>query len=351
MSTIFDNIKELCRRPHLLSGIEDVIKEQITDEKVEERAYVKRDIKSKYYSDSENNTSIDEIRQNMIFIRVVKGRQPKCGHIQPKSVDIVEAKAKVCNTKIKKRSKASETKCDTKRRNPLKPILTIDLDISSKIKEIMENQAKQGLKPSKKPRTRKASKSPKESVSDSLSSVLQDNPSPLADGGYPSIVSPSISVSNSTSYSNPATPLSSSDGYFSLSSVTSCETTSSVLSQIRQTMNAKYETYGQHIRRKIENELKHKLKKRNKKAVDYNKKVLEWTNKFCSGDSTPVHSIEYSETPPASPSPALDLNTDNDLNAMITSIESEIPIEDNERINDEFNSILSDLYASVMNSE
>ena len=349
VSSIFDDIRELCRRPELLTGIEDQEIEDQSESVEEEKVYIKRDIKSKYYSDSENKT-FDEIRQNMIFVRVVRGKNTKNCEVESKSVDIHETKSNVCNNNnnnTKKRTKCSVTNCEPKRLNTLKPILTINLDITSKIKEHI---AKQDSKPpTKKPRTRKKTKIGKESVTDSLSSTSEPTPSPLTDSGYPSIASPSVSVSNSILYSNPATPLSSSDGYFSQSSVTSCETTSSVLSQIRQSVNTKYETYGEHIQKRIE--LRQRLKKKNKNSVDYKKKVLEWNYKLCSGNSTPVHNIQCSETPPSTPQPSLAADPNEDFNSIINSIENDLLINNNENMDNEFNTILSDLYAHVMDMD
>jgi len=218
-----------------------------------------------------------------------------------------------------------------------RPLLSIDCDLTSKINEY----SKEYSKPIKKRKTAKKSESIE--GSDNVNTYSESSDSTIY-SSYESIASP-LSTCITLSYSMPATPSSSFD---SLSSSMSCETTSSsVLSQIRKTLNPTFETYRQYIQRCTQNEVKHKeLRRRSKQGLHFKEKVLQWSDKICSGNITPVHNIEYLATPPGSPQKTDESNmsTSDELNAMIESLEN---IETNDLFNAQFDHFLSDLFCDT----
>jgi len=91
---------------------------------------------------------------------------------------------------------------------------------------------------------------------------------------------------------------------------------------------------------------KRKAKGGQRGSLHFEEKVLQWSNKLCPGNTTPVHNTEYLVTPPGSPQKATEMfdNTTDELNAMIESLGD---IETDDALNNQFNELLGELLAEV----
>ena len=359
VSSVFDNIRDLCRRPQLLTTIEEQWSEELKtiEGEVEPKVWQKKKIQN--YSDPKDSNPLDMLSKSKLFTTLVSGRHKSSDNSanlkqssrhksSDNSANLKQSSTLVTNEKMckkgttRKKTVKSCTKNEVKTRKPLKSLLSIDcIDISSKMSEYSKQYSNKMEENPKKRRNRR--------------NTSKDNSQESVDSGlsvsYESIASP---VSSSAMYSMPATPISSTDSQFSRSSVTSCDTTSSsVLSQIRKTLNPKFETYGQYIQKCVRKDF-HQLKTRrgrkgSKVELNFKEKVLEWSNKICAGNATPIHNIEYLATPPRSPLTCVEPNIcpNDDLNAMIESLENCIYSENNDNFNEEFYCLLSDLYSDI----
>jgi len=349
VKSIFDDIRSLCRIPELLTPIEDFNENQIQPD-IQQTKPNKRRITSKlYYRDSDHQipnqlNSFDNINQSKLFCAVVKGNQD-INHqsVNSKYIKTGNHKPTTAKTSIKTSNHKPTTAKTCIKTTSLcrpKPLLSIDCDLSAKINQYSKQYSKPKLK--KKSTTRKTGSKSSEAADNDFSDL--------------SIASPSTSVL----YSLPATPISSSDSSVNSSNFTvESNTTQSLIRRLRNAINGinpNYESYRQHFQQEITS----KSNKRRRVAIDKSLrilKVLEWkANPITSGNTTPIHNIEYLETPPGSPSnhsspqsPSNHDSIDHQLSAMINSLENSHYTDSNltDHMLSEFNTFLSDLYSDV----
>jgi hypothetical protein len=307
---------------------ESQFESQISESKTNKRR--KRITSKQFYRDFDATeevvnkcNSFVNLNQSKLFCAVVKGKQNNNNN-QCINELITNNKTKTPTLKTCPKSKSSSL-------SRLKPSLSIDCDISTKINEYSKEYSKQKLK--KRSNTKK-----------SVSTIGETN-----DSSDQSIASHSFS--NNVLYSLPATPISSSDSSVNSSNSTiESHSTQALLKRLRKALNRNLQPYRQYFEQQINSKTK-KRKRLANQEIDFKQKVLEWkANRISSGNTTPIHDIEYLVTPPGSPLQERNHFTiDQELNAMISNLENEnsndFDLTDN--MLNEFNNFLTDLYSDL----
>lgn len=353
LNTIFNDIRSLCRIPQLLEPIEDFnesqFESQISQSKPNKRR--KRITSKQFYRDFDVTeevvnkcNSFVNLNQSKLFCAVVKGKQINNNNNNNECINefIVNnhKSSHYFNNKTKRPTLKSCPKTKSSSVCRLKPSLSIDCDISTKINEYSKEYSKPKLK-----RSSNTKKTVSNSSQESVSTIGETN----NDSSDHSISSHLFS--NNALYSLPATPISSSDSSVNSSNSTiESHSTQALLKRLRKALNCNLQPYRQYFEEEINSKTK-KRKRLAKQEIDFKQKVLEWkANRISSGNATPIHDIEYLVTPPGSPlQERNDFAIDQELNAMISNLENENfnDFDLNDNMLNEFNNFLTDLYSDL----